>query len=481
MQTNLHLANQVLFTNTGMDYNKAYELLLRYSHKVSYGDIYFQANHNESWQLENDIIKESTFSNFLGAGVRMLAGEKTGFAYTNQLTEDSLLQALQISASIADNNSTSQAVDRKRIIKSHKIYETHDPICSITESEKIQLMQSMAQQAQQADSRIKHVNVNLSASHDVILIVASDGTLAADIRPLVRLGISIVADDGKQRHQAYAGGGGRFDYKYFLQDGIVATYVKRAVAEIALNFAAKDAPAGNMPVVLGAGWPAVMLHEAVGHGLEADFNRKGTSAFSNRLGEKVASQHCTVIDDGTLAHKRGSLSIDDEGTPSKRTVLIDKGILVNYMQDKLNARLMKMSLTGNGRRESYSHTVMPRMTNTYMLAGKSTPEEVISSVSNGLYASNFGGGQVNITNGQFVFCATSAYLIKNGKLSHPVKGVSLIGHGPTALQKVSMVANDFSLDSGVGICGKDGQCVPVGVGQATLLIDEMLVGGAKSS
>ncbi len=352
-----------------------------------------------------------------------------------------------------------------------------NPLISLNENEKVALLQRVDACARQADPRVIQANVSLAAEYETVIIMAADGHLAADVRPLIRLNISVVVEQNGRREQGYAGGGGRFDYRYFIENDLGTVYAREAVRQALVNLEAIDAPAGTMPVVLGPGWPGVLLHEAVGHGLEGDFNRKGTSVFSGRMGTQVASSLCTVVDDGTLPNRRGSLNVDDEGTPTQCTVLIEKGILRNYLQDKRNARLMGMKSTGNGRRESYAHLPMPRMTNTYMLAGESAPEDIIGSVKKGIYAVNFGGGQVDITSGKFVFSASEAYLIENGKVTAPVKGATLIGNGPDVLTKVSMVGNDLKLDTGIGVCGKDGQSVPVGVGQPTLRVDALTVGG----
>lgn len=443
---------------------------------VDYADLYFQVSRQESWTVEDGIIKEGSFSLDQGVGVRAVSDEKTGFAYSDEL----LLPALQHAASAA--RAIARAGEEKQLQAwqrkdSPPLYPLTDPTTSVTDLQKTAMLAELEQATRDLDKRIEQVIISLSSCHDLVLVAASDGTFAADVRPLVRLNVSIILEQNGRREQGYAGGGARADLHYFLDSGLGLEYAREAVRQAAVQMEAVAAPAGSMPVVLGPGWPGILLHEAVGHGLEGDFNRKGTSAFSGRVGQKVASADCTIVDDGTLANRRGSLAIDDEGTPGQYNVLIENGILRGYMQDKLNARLMGVAPTGNGRRESFAHMPMPRMTNTYMLAGKHDPEEIIASVKKGLYAPNFGGGQVDITSGKFVFSASEAYLIENGKVTTPVKGAMLIGDGPEALTRISMTGNDLKLDSGVGTCGKEGQSVPVGVGQPTLKIDDITVGG----
>ncbi len=443
---------------------------------VDAADIYFQSSHFESWSLEGGIVKDGSHSIEHGAGVRVVSGDKTGFAYSDRLELPILLEAANNVKAIVKHGQQRQ----------HKmpgsqawpqLYPTINPLKSLADQEKIDLLHRVDQATRQLDSRIEEVMISLVSAYDHVLIANQDGALVADIRPLVRMNVSVIMQENGRREQGSMGGGSRSDYRYFLEDDRAFAYGREAVRQAQVNLHAQEAPAGNMTVVLGPGWPGILLHEAIGHGLEGDFNRKGTSAFSGRVGERVASDLCTVVDDGTLPGRRGSLSVDDEGTPTQNTVLIEKGILKGYMQDKLNARLMGVAPTGNGRRESYAHLPMPRMTNTYMLPGNSDPQEIIASVQKGLYAANFGGGQVDITSGKFVFSASEAYLIENGKITRPVKGATLIGNGPDVLTKVSMVGNDMQLDSGVGTCGKDGQSVPVGVGQPTLKIDGLTVGG----
>lgn len=443
---------------------------------IDNADLYFQSSYSESWALEDGIIKGGSYHIDRGVGVRAMSGEKTGFAYSDDILMPALEQAAHAARSISKQGGE-QAIKSYQWSQGHELYLPINPLDTINEDEKVALLQKIDVFTRKLDPRVIQVNVSLAAEYETVLVMASDGHLAADVRPLVRLNVSVIVEQNGRREQGYAGGGGRFGYSYFFENDRAMEYAREAVRQALVNLEAIEAPAGMMPVVLGPGWPGVLLHEAVGHGLEGDFNRKGTSVFSGRVGEQVASPLCTVVDDGTLPNRRGSLNMDDEGTPTQCTVLIENGILKNYIQDKRNARLMGMQSTGNGRRESYAHVPMPRMTNTYMLAGKSDPQEIIGSVRKGIYAVNFGGGQVDITSGKFVFSASEAYLIENGKITAPVKGATLIGNGLEVLNKVSMVGNDLQLDSGIGICGKDGQSVPVGVGQPTLLIDMLTVGG----
>ncbi len=450
------------------------------SKSVDNADLYFQSVYSESWVLEDGIIKGGSYNIDRGVGVRAMSGEKTGFAYSDDIILPALEQAAQAARSISVHNGD-QAVKAWNWTTGHELYLPVNPLISLSEHDKVALLQRVDAYVRQQDPRVIQVSVNLAAEYETILVMASDGHLAADVRPLVRLNVSVVVEQNGKREHGYAGGGGRFDYRQFLDNDQALEYGKEAVRQALVNLDAVEAPAGTMPVVLGPGWPGVLLHEAVGHGLEGDFNRKETSVFSGKMGQQVASSLCTIVDDGTLPNRRGSLNIDDEGIPTQCTVLIENGILRNYMQDKRNARLMGSQSTGNGRRESYAHIPMPRMTNTYMLPGKSTPEEIISSVKKGIYAVNFGGGQVDITSGKFVFSANEAYLIENGKITSPVKGATLVGNGIEVLSKISMVGNDLKLDAGVGICGKDGQSVPVGVGQPTLRVDALTVGGTAKS
>jgi TldD protein len=443
---------------------------------IDTADLYFQISRQESWTLEDGIIKSGSFSLDQGVGVRAVSGEKTGFAYSDELMLPALEHAADAARAISRQGRTN-AVKAWSRSERQDLYSADDPIASIRDEQKTALIGDIEKQTRELDKRIEQVIISLSSSQDFVLIAASDGTLAADVRPLVRLNISVIIEDNGRREQGYSGGGARVDLNYFLDGGLPMEYAREAVRQAVVQLDAVPAPAGMMPVVLGAGWPGILLHEAVGHGLEGDFNRKGTSAFSGRVGEQVASALCTIVDDGTLSDRRGSLAIDDEGTPGQYNVLVENGILRGYMQDKLNARLMGVAPTGNGRRESFAHIPMPRMTNTYMLAGAHDPDEIIASVDRGIYAPNFGGGQVDITSGKFVFSANEAYLIEKGKVGAPVKGAMLIGDGPDVLGQISMVGSDLKLDSGVGTCGKEGQSVPVGVGQPTLKIDQLTVGG----
>ena len=443
---------------------------------VDYADLYFQVSRSESWTLEDSIIREGSFNLDQGVGVRATSGEKTGFAYSDELVMPALQQAAGAARAIArqGQDQSVQAWSRTEVAP---LYPSDDPTTSIDDTQKTALLSEIDAATRDLDNRVEQVIVSLASSQDLILLAASDGTLAADVRPLIRLNVSVILEQDGRREQGYAGGGARTDLNYFLNGNLPMEFAREAVRQAIVQLDAEAAPAGSMPIVLGPGWPGILLHEAVGHGLEGDFNRKGTSAFSGKVGQKVASPLCTIVDDGTLPDRRGSISVDDEGTPGQYSVLVEGGILKGYMQDKLNARLMGVPSTGNGRRESFAHVPMPRMTNTYMLAGPHDPEEIIASVAKGIYAPNFGGGQVDITSGKFVFSASEAYLIEKGKVTTPIKGAMLIGDGPEALNRISMVGNDLELDSGVGTCGKEGQSVPVGVGQPTLKIDEITVGG----
>lgn len=445
---------------------------------IDTADLYFQTVSSEGWLLEDGIVKEGSYNIDRGVGVRAISGEKTGFAYSDDIVLPALMQAAHAAKSIANLGGEGK-VQAWHKAKTSLLYQPVDPLLSLSQAEKINLLHRVDAEARKQDPNVEQVIVSLSGVHEIILVIGSDGTFAADVRPLIRLNVSVIVERNGRREHGTAGGGARTDYSYFLENDRALHFAREAVREALVNLEAIDAPAGTMPVVLGPGWPGVLLHEAVGHGLEGDFNRKGTSAFTGRIGQRVAAPGCTVVDDGTLAGRRGSLNVDDEGTPTERTVLIEDGILRNYMQDKLNAKLMGMKPTGNGRRESYAHLPMPRMTNTYMLAGQYDPQEIISTVKKGLYAANFGGGQVDITSGKFVFSASEAYLIEDGKITTPVKGATLIGSGPEVLTHVSMIGNDLKLDDGIGTCGKDGQSVPVGVGQPTLKVDSLIVGGTK--
>jgi TldD protein len=443
---------------------------------VDYADLYFQVSRQESWTVEDGIVREGSYNHNQGVGVRAVSGEKTGFAYSDELMLPALQQAASAARAIARAGETKSLQAWQRSQQA-PLYALTDPTSSISDADKIAMLARVDQETRALDARVEQVILSLTSSHELILVAASDGTLAADVRPLVRFNVSVILEENGRREQGYAGGGARSDLNYFRAGELPMEYAREAVRQAQVQLEAVAAPAGAMPVVLGPGWPGILLHEAVGHGLEGDFNRKGTSAFSGRVGQKVAAPHCTIVDDGTLPNRRGSLAIDDEGTPGRYNVLVEDGVLKGYMQDKLNARLMGVAPTGNGRRESYAHMPMPRMTNTYMLAGPHDHDEIIASVKKGLYAPNFGGGQVDITSGKFVFSASEAYLIENGAITAPVKGAMLIGDGPDALTKISMVGDNLQLDGGVGTCGKEGQSVPVGVGQPTLKIDELTVGG----
>ena len=439
------------------------------------GELFLQSRVSESWALEDGIVKDGSFNVDRGLGVRALSGERTGAAYAEDIRPAGLANAVEAARSIARSGGD-QGFKTANRTDAPPIYGGGNPIAALDEQAKVALLERVDQAARRIDNRVQEVNVRLSLTHETMLVIATDGTLAADARPLVRLDVSVIVAEGQRRERGFAGAGGRRPLSSFSHEW-PEDLAKEAVRGALVNLEAVDAPAGPMPVVLAPGWPGVLLHEAVGHGLEGDFNRKGSSAFANRIGEQVASPACTVIDDGTLADRRGSLTVDDEGTPTEPTVLIENGILKGYMQDKLNARLMGATATGNGRRQSYAHQPMPRMTNTFMQPGDKDPAEIIAACPKGVYAVNFGGGQVDITSGRFVFSATEAYLIENGKVTRPIRGATLIGNGPEVMTRVSMVGNDLALDPGVGICGKDGQSVPVGVGQPTLLVDEITVGG----
>lgn len=446
---------------------------------IDAGEMYFQKVRSEAWALEDGLVRNGSFSSEQGVGVRALSGEKTGFAYADDVGMSALTQAARAARSIVKSGQSGgmQAWQKRPL---NALYPADDPLTDLNSTDKVSLLREADAFARALDNRIAQVNISMAASHESVLVAATDGTLAGDVRPLVRFNVHVIAVEGDRREQGVSGGGGRYALQRVFEPQFWQARVREAVQQALINLRAEDAPAGSMPVVLGPGWPGVLLHEAVGHGLEGDFNRKGTSAFAGRIGETVASEYCTVVDDGTLNERRGSLSMDDEGTPSQCTTLIENGRLVGYMQDKMNARLMGMQPTGNARRESFAHLPMPRMTNTYMLAGPHDPDEIIASVDDGLYAVGFAGGQVDITSGKFVFSASEAYRIKNGKVTQPVRGATLIGDGPAVLTKVSMVGSDLALDQGIGVCGKEGQSVPVGVGQPTLKIDELTVGGTAA-
>ena len=445
------------------------------SHRLDYADLYFQYSRSEGWSLEEGIVKSGSFSIDQGVGVRAITGEKTAFAYSDEISLPALEDAAKATRAIAGSGGNRHPV-AARTASGVRLYQPIDPLGSLQGAEKVKLLERLEGLCRQRDPRVVQVMAGLAAEYEVVLVARSDGVLAADVRPLVRMSVQVIAEQNGRREQGSSGGGARTDYSHFT-DEVLKEYADRAVDQALINLESRPAPAGTMTVVLGPGWPGVLLHEAIGHGLEGDFNRKGSSAFSGRIGERVASKGVTVVDDGTLPNRRGSLSVDDEGNPTQRNILIEDGVLRGYMQDTLNARLMGVPVTGNGRRESFAHVVMPRMTNTYMLKGDKDPKDIIASVKKGLYAVNFGGGQVDITNGKFVFSASEAFMIENGKVTYPVKGATLIGNGPDALTRVSMIGNDLQLDTGVGTCGKEGQSVPVGVGQPTLRIDGLTVGG----
>jgi TldD protein len=447
-------------------------------HRIDDADLYFQSTRHEGWSLEEGIVKSGSFSIDQGVGVRAVAGEKTAFAYSDELSEAALLDAARTVRTIASagQNKRIKVASKPRYAGSRVLYAPTDPIATLDSAQKVALLERVEKMARAKDPRVVQVMAGLAAEYDVVLVARADGTRAADVRPLVRVSVTVIAEQNGRREVGTGGGGGRFGLGYF-QDERLREYVEQAVNAALTNLEARPAPAGEMSVVLGPGWPGVLLHEAVGHGLEGDFNRKGSSTFAGRIGQRVAAKGVTVLDDGTLADRRGSLNVDDEGHATQRNVLIEDGILKGYIQDSMNARLMGVKPTGNGRRESYAHVPMPRMTNTYMLAGRLAKEEIIASIKRGLYATNFGGGQVDITSGKFVFSASEAFWVENGKIAYPVKGATLIGNGPEAMTRVSMIGNDLQLDTGVGVCGKEGQSVPVGVGQPTLRIDRLTVGG----
>lgn len=481
MSNRLELAEQQLLAPGGLDQGQLEQVLGDLmGPAVDSGDIYFQSTRHESWVLEDGLVRTGTHSAEQGVGIRAISGEKTGFAYADEIILPSLLQASGAARAIARQGSQGslQAWKRER---SPALYSVDDPMQTLAAAEKVDVLRQVDAYARSRDPRVSQVIVSLAATHETILVASTDGTLAADVRPLVRLNVSVIVEQKGRREQGSDGGGGRFSYRTLLENDAWRGMADEAVRQALVNLEAEAAPAGKMTVVLGPGWPGVLLHEAVGHGLEGDFNRKGTSAYSGCLGQKVAADCVTVVDDGTIEQRRGSLTVDDEGTATQQTVLIENGVLKTYMQDKLNARLMNTAPTGNGRRESFAHLPMPRMTNTFMLPGKYAADEIIASVDHGLYAANLAGGQVDITSGRFVFSTSEAYLVENGKITRPVKGASLIGNGPDVMNRVSMVGNDLKLDAGVGVCGKEGQNIPVGVGQPTLRIDGLTVGGTQGS
>ena len=474
----LAIARQLLLEPFGLDETDLAKTLAEIkAHKVDEADLYFQYTRAEGWSLEEGIVKTGSFSIDQGVGVRAVSGEKTAFAYSDDISKASLLDAARTVRSIgAAAKGGRVKVPTRKVASSRSLYGGLDPIASLNSTEKVELLGRIEQMARAKDPRVIQVMAGLASEYDVVMVVRADGTLAADVRPLVRLSVTVIAEQNGRREVGSAGGGGRFGLDHF-DDALAQSYVDEAVQCALTNLDARPAPAGEMSVVLGPGWPGILLHEAIGHGLEGDFNRKGSSAFSGRIGQRVAAKGVTVLDDGTIPDRRGSLNVDDEGNPSQRNVLIEDGILKGYIQDGMNARLMGVKPTGKSRRESYAHVPMPRMTNTYMLGGDKSPEEIVSSLKKGLYAVNFGGGQVDITSGKFVFSTSQAFWVENGKIQYPVKGATLVGNGPDALTRVSLIGNDMKLDPGVGTCGKEGQSVPVGVGQPTLRIDGLTVGG----
>ena len=474
-------AERILLAPHGLDpaaLDRIFGQLL--GHRIDYADLYFQHARSEAWSLEEGIVKSGSFNIEQGVGVRAISGEKTAFAYSDDISAAALGAAAATTRAIAAAGGNARQALLRDERRASSLYGGENPIGSLDAAAKVTLLERLEGFARRADPRVTEVMASIAGTWEVVLVARADGRMAADVRPLARVSITVIMEEGegsaRRREQGSAGGGGRFDYAHF-SDAILRDYAERAVHQARVNLGAKPAPAGEMTVVLGPGWPGILLHEAVGHGLEGDFNRKGSSTFSGRIGERVAARGVTVVDDGTLPERRGSLSIDDEGNPTQRTVLIEDGILTGYLQDTLNARLMKVAPTGNGRRESFAHLPLPRMTNTTMLGGGHDPQEIIRSVKKGLYAANFGGGQVDITSGRFVFSTAEAYLIEDGRITAPVRGATLIGNGPEAMTRVSMIGNDMALDSGVGTCGKEGQSVPVGVGQPTVRIDGLTVGG----
>ena len=475
----LATARALLLQPFGLDEAKLQRILASvFEHRTDYADLYFQYTRSESYSLEEGIVKSGSFGIDQGVGVRAVAGDRTAFSYSDDISEEALLEAAHTVRSIARSGSAGRIKVASQLApQSHQpLYGTDDPVASLSAADKVQMLERLEKLARSRDPRVRQVMATLASEYDVILVARSDGLIAADVRPLVRISLTVIAEQGGRREQGFAGGGGREDLAIFTDERL-DQYARQAVDMALVNLQARSAPAGQTTVVLGPGWPGILLHEAVGHGLEGDFNRKGSSAFAGRIGKRVAARGVTVVDDGTIPGRRGSLAIDDEGNATSRTVLIEDGILRRYMQDSLNARLMKAALTGNGRRESFASLPMPRMTNTFMLGGEADPAEIIGSVKKGVYATNFGGGQVDITNGKFVFSMAEAYLIEDGQIGAPIKGATLIGNGPDALTRVSMIGNDMRMDAGIGTCGKDGQSVPVGVGQPTLRIEGLTVGG----
>ncbi|QOW18904.1 metalloprotease TldD [Lysobacter ciconiae] len=480
MTHTLQLAESRLLLPSGLDaggLERTFGTLL--GPGIDFGDLYFQHARRESWSVEDGIVKDGAHSIEQGVGVRAISGEKTGFAYSDEINAQALIAASTSARAIARDGGS---LTTRPLVRANAqaLYAPVDPVDSMGNEDKVEALRRIDKLLRAADPRVKQVIVSLGGGVDTILVARSDGIMGADVRPLVRFNVQVIVEQNGRRESGYTGGGGRYGYAELFADGKPEAWAREALRQALVNLEAVDAPAGVMPVVLGNGWPGVLLHEAVGHGLEGDFNRKGTSTYAGRMGQRVAAPGVTIVDDGTLPGRRGSLNIDDEGEQTQCTTLIEDGVLVGYMQDSLNARLMGMAPTGNGRRESFAHLPMPRMTNTYMLAGKHDPEEMIRSVKRGLYAVNFGGGQVDITSGKYVFSATEAYMIEDGKITAPVKGATLIGNGPETMQKVRMIGHDLALDEGVGVCGKDGQSVPVGVGQPSLLIDGITVGGTQA-
>ena len=476
----LAVAQSTLLNPTGLSSDNLNALMHKLTNiqDCDFADLYFQYSKHESWSLDEGVVKTGSFNIDQGVGLRSVCGEKTAFAYSEDLNLGSIEAAADVVTAIGRQGQNVARTGDFRAQTNRALYTPVDPVAAMADKEKVSILETADKLARSHDERVKEVMASLSSVYEVVLVVTNDGRQIPDVRPLVRLNVSVIVEQNGKRERGSMGGGGRFGLDYFSHEQI-ENYAHEAVRQALVSLEAIDSPAGTMEVVLGAGWPGILLHEAVGHGLEGDFNRKGTSAFSGRIGEKVASEQCTVVDDGTIADRRGSLSVDDEGNETQNTVLIENGILKGYMQDEQNSRLMNMGVTGNGRRESFAHLPMPRMTNTYMHSGKYDPQEIIQSVKNGIYAVNFGGGQVDITSGKFVFSSSEAYLIEDGKVTRPVKGATLIGNGPEAMQTISMVGNDMTLDSGVGVCGKDGQSVPVGVGQPTLKMDALTVGGVS--
>ena len=474
----LAIAKSLLLTPFGLNESHLSRALAEIkAHKVDEADLYFQYTRSEGWSLEEGIVKTGSFSIDQGVGVRAVSGEKTAFAYSDDISNTSLLDAARTVRSISSAATGAKTkIPSRKVAGARSLYPDLDPIATLDSTAKVDLLGKVEKLARAKDPRVAQVMAGLASEYDVVLVARADGTLAADVRPLVRLSVTVIAEQKGRREMGSAGGGGRFGLAHF-DDAMISQYVDEAVAAALMNLESRAAPAGEMTVVLGPGWPGILLHEAIGHGLEGDFNRKGSSAFSGRIGQRVAAKGVTVLDDGTIHDRRGSLNVDDEGNTSQRNVLIEDGILQGYIQDAMNARLMGVPPTGNGRRESYAHVPMPRMTNTYMLGGDKAPQEIVAGIKRGLYATNFGGGQVDITSGKFVFSASEAYWVENGKILYPVKGATIVGNGPDALTRVTMIGNDMKLDSGVGTCGKEGQSVPVGVGQPTLRIDGLTVGG----